>query len=388
MQQNKFVDPNPYVFPFQEFEDLSNKQIQEKIESTKVEFDNIKTILYRINKKTALEDQVLNSVDPNSSTAQKIFQLFTYPEIRFGDLEMYNQNKTLWIKKFNTSIDNNQFTFSILGFPFKVANALKTERRLPDLGEVLAMNRLELIASLVEKLSGVPTTIYAVTEGAFAKFVGVSQKDADNYANTLEMLSKKLNFTHLKFLPLQKMESYPQNFGELFNKKVQKLEEQYNHKSPEITKKVSGAFPIILRIVSPNETDKNLLMDVYNFDIPEGLLPKKALKLRTYLKKSTAESTLQYFAYLELRDDLGFLDKELGQDYIPLTVSPKPNRLGIIPILSTVTVLPHHGVPVFNPSKNEFKIVYLIDLLRSNQKLSAVYLKDDLEGKPFYYLAE
>lgn len=382
--KNNFIKSNPYVFPFLEFKNLANKDIKKIRGKEEIGLETIREILHKLKNKSKLQKKIISSISIRNSPSEKIFSLFTHPEVMFGELKMYQQNKDHWIKEFEKSIQNKQFNFSILGFPFKVANVLKTTRTMPDLGEIMSMNKLEMIAQIVEKSSNTPTTIYVVTEGVFAKFVGVPISTANKYARSLSFLAKQLGFTHLKFTPLQKMETYVKDFNNVFEKKVQLLEKQYRDGNLDVVKKIDSTYPIVLRIVNPKVTNLSELMDIYNYKIPDQKLSPKLLKLRKKVEVFALKSTFQYFTYLQMRDDVKFLEKELGH-FIPLTVSPKPNRLGIIPISTKVKFLPHHGVSVYEKAKNEFNICYLIDLLRDKKTFKEVVLATDSDRAPFFY---
>ncbi|MBI4039245.1 L-tyrosine/L-tryptophan isonitrile synthase family protein [Candidatus Daviesbacteria bacterium] len=383
--KNSFIKPNPHVFPFMEFRDLSYKKIGMISGKKVINMEDIKQIVEEANRNEDLINKIIHSLPKNQGIANQIFYIFTHPLIRFGSLKMYQGNKDSWLKKFNTSIRNTRFAFSILGFPFKIPNPLKTNRTMPDLGEVMALNKLENIASLVELVSGIRVEIYIITEGAFGKFVGIKKNSTKQYQSRLGYLAKQLDFTHLRFIPLEKMESYIKNFSQVFTNKVHLTEQLYQQNDPETVKKIKEAYPTILRIINPKIDDLAILMDIYNFKVPDSKLSRGALKVRNYLKKQALKSTIQYFCYLQFRDDVHFLEKEVGPTYIPLTVSPKPNRLGIIPLSSSVRILPHQGIPIYKPKTGIFKIMYLIDLLRYNNQSSAMHLSGDQDQAPFYY---
>lgn len=379
----KFVKPNPYVFPFKDFKDLGNKDLKKIKDKKTISLEDIKSKLDLYNKNLAFDIQGKDKTIP-----ELLFDLFMHPQIRFGELSMYKENKNFWLDKFTKSLKDRYFKFSILGFPFKVTYPLKTNRKMPDLGEVFSMNKLENLAAEIHKITGTKTTIYIVTEGAFAPLVGSKAEDAEAYEKYLQTLAKKLGFKHLQFIPLKKMEKYFDDFPKAFKNKISENTRLLKNNDSSTKTKIDGAYPIILRIVNPRVKKYEVLMDAYNYDIPKEKLNPKAKKLRKFLEKYALKATIDYFSYLQLRDDANFLTKEVGEDYLPLTVSPKPNRLGIIPIDPDVTTLPHHGVPVYFEKKQKFNIMYLIDLLRSKYKITKVFLKDDTDHEPFYYILE
>lgn len=384
MSKNNFVKPNPYVFPFQEFGDLSNKDLKLSNKTKTIQFEDLKKLIKALRKDENLENKVLNGLDRKAQVTEKIFEFFMHPEVRFGDLQMYQENKMHWIKKFDDSLKRKRLILTILGFPFKTPVALKTTRKLPDLGEVMALTRLEILAQLLEQISGVPTIIYAITEGVLSSFVG-NIVTTDVYPNTLKKFSEKLGYSHLRFIPLKKMELCIEDFETEFDKKVKKMQNLYQRKDKEIVKKVKAAYPSILRIVDPESQDLIILMDVYNYSIPTKKLKPETARIRKHIEDAAIIATVKYFAYLQMRDEIGFLDKEFGDTYITLTVSPKPNRLGIIPVRRNITILPHHGVPFVNPVNKSFSIAYRIDVLRDGNNYAKVILSGDSDSEPFYY---
>ncbi len=109
--------------------------------------------------------------------------------------------------------------------------------------------------------------------------------------------------------------------------------------------------------------------------------------IREDIRQRAHASIFQYYAYLRVRDDVQYLEKVVPRA-VALSVSPEPNRLGVIPVNSECVRLPYHRVPVYDPLRGVFTIEYLIDLQRSPLSYSAVYFKKDKEEKPFYYIIQ
>lgn len=382
--KNNFIKPNPYVFPFLEFKDLVNKNFTIPEKEVVIDFKDLEKLVNEYEQTLNLSSIVKDL--KGTTPEEKVFELFIHPDIRYGNLQMYLDNKSIWLEKFDQSIKKGQFVFSILGFPFKVPVAIKVERFAPDLGEVLALKRLEFIAETVETITKTKTTVNVVTEGVFGQFVGIEKSQVEMYQTFLKILVKKLKFKHLELIPLQEMEKYVKDFKKDFKNKVLGVTKLYKDGDKSTIDKVKGAYDSILRIVNPKSQDFNILMDVYNFKIPAKKLSAKAAEIREEVIDFTIKSSLDYFAYLGLRDDVNFLDRRLGKLYIPLTVSPKPNRLGIIPVNKNVKNLAHHGVSLYDNKNKSANILYLIDLFQSKKKITKVYLKGDVEKKPFFYM--
>ncbi|MCD6528616.1 L-tyrosine/L-tryptophan isonitrile synthase family protein [bacterium] len=272
----------------------------------------------------------------------------------------------------------------MFGFPFKIPLLLKTNRTLPDLGELLSLKQLVNIAENIKRVYPLGAKIYIFTEGGFGKFVGVSKRNTKNYQKFLVFLSKKMGFDqYLEFRELSEMEK-DKNFKKFFQKNLKELKRKFQEKDKEFIRKYQGAKDSIFRIINPQENNENILMEVYNQSLKDSQISPQARKVRERIRKKLPEAIISYFAYLKTRDDLNFLEKVVPH-FIPLSVSPKPNRLGIIPIERSINKLPYHSVPVFWKKKKKFSLEYLIDIKRSKENYIAVYLKEDRENCPFYY---
>jgi pyoverdine/dityrosine biosynthesis protein Dit1 len=245
-----------------------------------------------------------------------------HPLLCFGEKSMYEESREMWLSEFRRIISNKKIQFSIMGFPFKVTNPLKTSRISPDLGEVMAMQRLENIALLLEKVSKRNISIVVISEGGLSKQVGYDSLVAEQYAKYAKKVGKKLGFTHLSFLPLSKMEEMFSDFDLAFKAKAKELTKQFKRGDSGIVEKINGAQPIILRIVKHPNLPLHELMDMYNFRIPTENLSPRIKQARESLGENATKATLEYFAYLALRDESQFLTKELGKNTITLTVSP------------------------------------------------------------------
>lgn len=370
---------NPYVYPFIPFIDLLDKRIRNnfKIKSRA----SIKKLYRIIGNLTQPEPKIFGK-----SIAEKILSIFIDKNFIFGPRKFIDDNKKFWIRKFNYFINKNKpLQFTILGFPFKIPVPLKTNRTLPDMGEVLSLSRLNLIAMLIKKIykSGAKITIFS--EGAFAESIGITREKAVSYHNFLVKLNKLFNFKkNLKITPLSLMEKKFKNFNEAYKKNIVYFKTLFNKRDPYFLKKYKGAYKSIYRIVSPGESDECILMDIYNTKIKNQFLSEQARKARQRIKTTAHEAIFKYFAYLALRDKINYIEKKVPHA-ITLTVSPKPNRLGIIPVHKECIRLPYHAVPVYYPKENKFLLEYLIDIKRSRHQYKLVYFDQDKENKPFYY---
>ena len=373
------VKSNPYVYPFIPFEDLSNKEIKNNFVGKKeLDWEDLSKMVRKI-----------KSPKPEiggTTTAEKILSVFLDDEYRFGPREFIEENRENWINKLNLFIEKNQpLKLTILGFPFKVPVPLKTNRHFPDMGDVLALLRLFTINNIIKEIysPGAKTVIF--TEGVFGRFSGVSTETASQYRDFLQEIIERLGFsTSLEISDLAEMESTVNDFPQRYEEKISQLKNLYLSGDPNFLEKYKGTYESIYRIISTEGSDDKFLMDVYNENLSDDDAPAEVLEFRKKLRSETHETVFKYHAYLLVRDDLDYIQKK-SPNSIPLSVSPKPNRLGVIAVHQDCLLLPHHGVTVFYPDRGMFLIEYLIDIKRRNCSFTPVFLRGDKDNKPFYY---
>lgn len=373
---------NQYVYPYTPFHDLSEKSLSsvmlpEKIISTK----KIIRLLKRLPKeKVSLKGK---------TSAEKIFNLFLHKSILFGPKNYVTNERTQWINKFNYFIQKNKpLQLTILGFPFKIPVPLKTDRTMPDMGEVLALKKLNELTELIKSVYTPGAKITVVTEGIFGSFNGVPEKEYNGYKTLLGLIINKLGWTkNLTLLKLDAMESLDKNFNSRFNTKIKAFERLFKQKDTAFINKYEGARESLLRIVNTKSLNVpiEVLMDVYNESLPKNNLSNAVKRIRRTILEEVHTMLIKYHAYLSVRDDLDFIQRRIPHA-ITLSVSPKPGRLGIIPINSQCIRLPYHGVAVYHKQKNLFTIEYLIDIKRDNKTYQPVLWSEDKEKKPFFYI--
>lgn len=372
---------NPYVYPYIPFFDLSKKEFKAKFSQKILTKDEIAKIL---NAPPPLKIRTRGA-----TPAEKILNIFLDKEVLFGPKEYITDTKKEWIKRFNYFIEKKQpIRMTLLGFPFKMPIPLKTDRTLPDLGETLAVKRLHELIKAVKEVYGPGATITIITEGVFGRFNHMNRKEYDNYEIFLRYIIEEFGFgKEINTLRLEDMEKLSTNFATIFQEKVKKLEGLYRKSDTELLKKYNGAKESIYRIVNTKRLHipTRTLMDVYNDSISNEKVSKTVRETRHAIEKEMHKMLIRYLAYLMVRDDLNFIEKTIPHA-ITLSVSPKPNRLGIIPVASHCIRLPYHGVPVYHPAQNKFTIEYLVDILRTPASYKKIYWKNDKERKPFFYV--
>ena len=371
---------NQYVYPSLPYKNLNNHKIFDNITGAKtVGFSHIKKII------GSIRYEKVNYRGKNS--AEKIFNIFLNSAIIFGPNDYISSHRNMWMEKINYFVEKKKpLQFTLLGFPFKMAVSLKTNRILPDMGELLALARLNELYKIIKKVYKPGIIINIFTEGGFGKFSGISERDWKKYHSELVKYCRKLGWNgHIKIRALADMEK-EKNFASVFSGNKANFEKLYSEKDVDFLKKYDGTFGPVYRLVRSDMYSTEKLLDVYNDDISDIKLDEIARKARREIRQRTEQCIFSYFSYLKTRDDIHYLEKVVPH-YLALTVSPKPGRLGIIPIFRHVSILPYHGVTVFNNQKNKWDIKYLIDISRDRlKKYTPVHLEKDSDPAPFYFL--
>jgi len=372
------IKPNPYVYSSKDFDNLFDKELKWQIVDREIiNKEKVAKIL-----KTLKQPEVKIV---GKSVEEKILSIFLDENIRFGDKKLILDKKDYWIERIlYFSTKKHPIRLAILGFPFKMPVKLKTIRTLPDMGELLSLARLYFIANLIKKIYKPGAEIIIFSEEGFYKFIGVDKNKALAYITELKKWIRFLKWTSvIKIKSLSLMEKLP-NFEKIFNRKLKENKKLLREKDPEFLQKFNQAFLPIFRIVNSAQFNEEILMDVYNDQIKDEDLSKEALRIRNYLRKRAEEALLNYFAYLQTRDELNFIEKQAPNSLL-LTVSPKYYRLPIYPVSKEIEILPYHGVPIYFEKINKWNIDYLINLKRKNYKVVEVYLDRDKDKTPFFY---
>ena len=312
---------NKYVYPFIPFKNLNNKKLNSKFLSRKT----ISIIQLKVEAEAVIPPKIVTS---GKDIDHKILNIFLNSKIIFGPRKYITDNKEYWIKKINYFTKQGQpILFSLLGFPFKMPVPIKTNRTLPDMGEVLSLKRIHNITLLIEKIYKPSAKVILYGEGVFGRFNELTQKEYKGYINFLKFLLKGLNLNNnIEIRELEEMEALSSDFENQFRSKITQFTRLYEAKDEAFMKKYNGAKPSLLKVVNTKRITSNLdiLMDVYN-DSKLKISPEVS-KIREIIKEKTHIMLIKYLAYISVRDDLNFLEKSAPHS-LALSVSPKPLRL-------------------------------------------------------------
>lgn len=380
MKKKEKIKSNPYVYPYTPFFNLSKKKIFYTKNGKKIINSNQLKDYLKYNQLPALK---LKGKD----LSEKIYSIFLNSNIRFGPKKYITSLKDFWIKKINFYLSKNKsLEFVILGFPFKIPVPLKTDRILPDMGELLSLKRLYDLTQLIKSVYAPGAKITIITEEVFGTLNNMSREEIKKYQDFLKFLVKEFGWNkHLSFFSLDRMEKQVPNFYEEFQNQINELEQKFIFGDKKFLKKYYRAYPSIYHIVNTKRLNLPLeiLMDIYNEK--KKLKNKIILRARELIRFYTHVMLIKYISYLTLRDKFDFINRNFPNSLM-LSVSPKPYRLGILPVGKDFIRLPYHGVVVFDEKNKKFSIEYLIDLKRQGWSIEEVYYAKDKENKPFFYI--
>ncbi len=369
---------SPFTYPYTPFKYLRKGEIKCEIKKKKVGLVELKQLL---KKHEAPKIKITGR-----TTEEKIFSILINPEIRFGPKNFVTRDLGEWIDKIKLFITAKKpIYFTILGFPFKIPVPLKSDRRFPDFGEILGLQRLYQITCAIKKVYPLGAVITVFAESPFASFSGPTRGEANLYRVQLKKLAKVFGFEKtVKILDLGVLEKGVPNFKKKMKKLSEEFRRLYMRKDRIFMKKFNEVFPVIFRIVNSRKYEIDDLRFVYQSDYNLGK-NRRLDKIYRKLSKKTEMAIFNYFAYLKLKNDFNIVENYIP-DALQLTVSPKYGRIGVNPVDKKINRLYTHGVAVYKKKEKEFDIEYLFDLLRSNKKITALYFDRDREKKPFLYI--
>lgn len=364
---------NPAVFPSKPYPKLKvTNEVNKEFNKKTIDFSLVQKEF------NLLTNKLINVNGKN--TEERILSIFLSPEVLFGPKKNITDFKEDFLKKilfFTKSKKPIQLT--VLGFPFKMEVPLKTNRTLPDMGEVLSLSRLYTITKSISKIykPGAIVTIFA--ENSFAEFVQHNQKTANAYVSGLKILIKKLGIDNsIKVEDIGRMKIL-KDFNQVYSNNLKDVNNQIKDRSGKFYERYLLSKDVIFRLISVKGYDKEVLYNLYASNNQDAEIAELKKEIENHVEKGA----VKYLAYLKSKDDLNYLNRKVGEN-LSMTVSPKPGKLGILPVGKNIDILPYHGVPLKRKNKN-WEIKYLCELEFNNKIYTKVYLKGDKDKEPFFY---
>lgn len=327
----------------------------------------------------------------NKSTAEKIIDLFLLDDILTGDGNNIKKSKKFLIKHLNYFIGKKTpIIFTLLQFPFKAPNPLKTERTLPDLGEVAYLYQLHLLAEAIKSIYPYGAKFIILGESlAFKDIADISMGEALNYRKLSQWWIRELGFEkNIELVELRDVEKKIPQFYKALQKEQANLTKQYYRKDKEAMIAVEIALPTILLTLNVRGLSRESLMHIFATSKTKHNLEEK--EILDELHRNAEEATLRYLPY-HMSVKKTKMRETLWPHSIGLSPIAKPNRFGVFPLNRFNKLYPMHGVAVY--TKDGYVVTrYKIDVLRDPAvkyayTISHSPVKDleKIEKDPFFY---
>lgn len=311
--------------------------------------------------------QLLGVVQPKSgSVARNILAIFGSREVRFGPLTNITTAQGELTGQLNHFIEQGEpIEITLLAVPFKTGNPLKVRHTHPDLGECAFLMHLGEICKLVEEIYRPGVRFIVLAEGqCLAKIMGVARGEALKYCDGHKKLVRELGLGKCVVVKDLFDDVVAKVLG--FEKKMQAnktlIEKRFKSRDAQIVEQVLKTLPTIQSSLNRRNLTVEDACRLY-------LHPSLALQ------KEALGKTFVYLAFHKTRYDTLALEKAFP-DSLRATLTPRPGRLGIVPVNKKTALFPHHGVGVIRKDKT-VTVMYEYDIRRMGN-FREVFLEDRL----------
>lgn len=234
----------------------------------------------------------------------------------------------------NAAIARNEPVVMILpAFPAKSPNREKTLGPLPDMGEVLALKRLQRLCADISKIYRPGAELIICSDGrVFSDLVGVSDQDVSAYSRGIQKIVQAFELSHIKFFDLENV--LPKaSFDEMRSL----LTENYSDMLEEVKQKTSQC---------PDA--QQMFNGIHRFMFEDQLVLKPGLS-RTQARQ---QSKLLAYQVIQRSNAWSRLLEEYFPQAVRLSIHPQPivsQKIGIRLLASAdIWRTPWHSVPVFD----------------------------------------
>ncbi len=337
----------------------------------------------------------INQITHHCSLDEKIWSIFCSPQIRRGSMDNLSSADVIQYRsKIAACIKKEEpIKMIFIAFPFKsYYNPLKTNRHLPDLGELYFLRRLLQINASVSLIypPGLQWTI--LTEGrAYANIVGLSCSEVNDYQSSIASFVRIIGAENIiKLDDLARLFELVPDFEEKVVEQHDKLTKQYEQGGAT---SVSPEFEQILCTMRGSVDLRNdNVENLYHLITADSLveLPSHLLDRSQVISAQALAMALRYQAINQVKNIIGYSGQGLIRDnfseHCYVSITSKPGRYAFNPLSVDSKFFPHHGVPLLVGKKNGYvRVVFLIDIVTRPQRYRAVYIENDHENKPFFY---
>lgn len=335
--------------------------------------------------------KVKQNISRYKTIEEKIFSIFENDEILSGDKKFLIESKNFLLNKIHNQIHSKKpILFTLLQFPFKIPNPLKTERTLPDLGEIAYLYQLNQIAEQIKEIYARGAKFVILGESlVFRNISDISLGEALTYRDQSQLWIKKLGFQeNIEIVELRDAEKLVSNFQNLLDSIELKIRRKYSENDKDTISLVSSAIPTLLLSLNVRNLPQDKLMNIFRSIGKETKVNKEEKEAIQELEKSVVNVAFRYLGYhLAIKESN--LREKLRPNNIGVSPIAKPERFGVFPINKHNRLYPIHGVPVIR--ENGYVIIrYKIDVLRDKNvryayKIDYNNMRESLEKDPFFY---
>lgn len=362
-----------YIYPFESFKTTKLGDANADFVSTQASQAQIVKVVKKVSN-LQIQPEKENLVD-------QIWSILTSEELLIEPREIILENAVFWKERITFFTSRNMpVSFNIMSFAYKMPNIFKTKRVLPDLGELIMLQRLDNLCKEVQKVYDPGATVAVITESIMGLYNSYSRQQMDTYEKSIRDWSNILELRNITFFSLWDIQEFLnteiKNAIEKGHEEV-KIEVVVNQEMFEKSQQIKNIMISSVSNIDFNG-DENALLRIYRKE-PES---KTERDFRQILEKRAEEYTYNYMAILALKDEIGFTER-IAPDSIPLTVSSKSTKIAVQLINKNCSKLPYHAVPII--SDNEVNLEYLVDVISQRATYRQVFLQDDLDSEPFYF---
>ncbi len=263
-----------------------------------------------------------------------------------------------------------------IAWPFKnYLNPLKTNRKTPDLGELIFVQRLLQINGAVQRKypPGIEWTV--LTEGeVYRDLLGASKEDAVLYLEGMKKFIKLLKGEEIIKTRDLKAEVQGSEFEEKYQRSLQIFRE-WDESWISFNTTIKPFIKVMFHSQDVSDIPLGDLMMIFYGE--EWDLTSRQKELKLSMLTEARKMAEKYVAFQEAKTEI--ISRKFA-GYLHFGITYSSHRFSFeIPTKRP----PHHGVTL--TSKWHFDLVYLIEILKRPEQFAAVYVEDDQEKQPFYY---
>lgn len=320
---------------------------------------------------------LLSIKDINTDKPEQIFNLLMDSVIRRGDGLIFANVQVELKKQISEFVSNNepvQFVFQ--GFPFKCHNPIETLRRTPDLGELATLQRLVDINETIKQIYPIGMKFVVLTESkTYQDLFGASTNEVLIYQNKLSNFAKIIGAGDLiTFIDLMDLVKDQDEFFEKCKEEEKSIREE----------EIKQFIPVMMRSMPIiEEVAFEDLLAVFGYDENFSNLTNFEKDFSLYIQEGAKDLAIKYVAIQKVKKKFNLIGFNFP-NAIYVSTTSKQDRYSFLPIHKKTRLYAHHGVPVLGSDKVD--IVYLGEILTNSDIYTAVYVSDDIENAPFYFL--